>query len=94
MDQLYDDIIGCIFSKFSIKIIGKCLVICKRWKQIIEIYSWLFDLTFENAKIKNESLKYFKNFKQINLKNCYKITNDGLEYLKGVHTINLHIVII
>ena len=89
MEILNDDIIGYILSKATTKTIGKCLTINKRWKQIIEIYSWSFDLNFNQTEIKNESLKYFKNSKQINLMYCKEITDIGLEYLKRVHTIDL-----
>ena len=79
--MLNDDIIGCILSKCLTTTIGKCLTINRKWKQIIEIYSWLFDLNFSGMNIKNDSLKYFKNVKQINLSNCYQITDKKRNFI-------------
>ena len=89
MDILNDDLIAFILSLADTKIIGICLRMNKRWKQIIETYSWMFNLNFSSLRIKNESLKYFKNIKLINLSYCHFITDNGFKYLKGVHTINL-----
>ena len=89
MDVLNEDIIGFILSYSSTKTIGKCLIICKRWKQIIEIYCWMYNLNFSKTIIKDDSLKYFKNTKQMNLKRCTQITNVGFKYLKRIHSIDL-----
>ena len=88
MDYLNNDLIAYVLSLTDTKTIGNCLRINKRWKQIIEIYSWMFNLNFSKT-INDKSLKYFKNVKNIDLSYCNKITDKGLEYLKGVHTINL-----
>ena len=89
MDLLNNDIIAYILSKSCTQTIGRCLNVNKKWKQIIETYGWMFELNFSNLQINNESMKYFKNAKIINLKNCSKITNIGLRYSKQVRSIDL-----
>ena len=44
MDKLNDDIIGYILSYSSTKTIGKCLILNRKWKQIIEITNCIFQL--------------------------------------------------
>ena len=100
MDVLNDDLIGYILSHLSTKIIGKCLIICKKWKQIIEIYSWMFNLNFGGTTIKDDSIKccnqitdnglqHLTGVSVIDLSGCHQITDNKLKYLKGVYTVNL-----
>ena len=89
MDNLNNDLIAYILSLTDTKTIGNCLRINKQWKQVIKIYSWMFNLNFCRTTIDDKSLKHFKNTKNINLALCNKITDKGLEYLKGVHIIDL-----
>ena len=44
----------------------------------------MYDLNFCGINIEDSSLRYFKNIKHLNLKQCNQITDNGLEYLKGV----------